>query len=144
MGCAGCVGCWLATAAVSGSVRLVSSCSGCLGCLGCLGLKFDRCSRPRACFVKLLRCSRPCACFVQLIRRFPFSAAQVWGSGGSIGNTIFDQKSIKILMKIQHDFWMVFCPVLGAILAPLGHPNRHQIDLSSVQDGFQTVIFEKT
>ena len=56
-----------------------------LSCLGCMLLcifvlkSFSRCSRPRARFVELIRCSRPWACFVELIRRFPFSAAQVWG-----------------------------------------------------------------
>ena len=38
-----------------------------------------RWSRPWACFVELIRCSRPWPCFGELKRRFPFSAAQVFG-----------------------------------------------------------------
>ena len=59
-----------------------------LSCLGCMLLcifvleSFSRCGRPRARFVELIRCSRPWACFGELKRRFPFSAAQVWGRRG--------------------------------------------------------------
>ena len=93
----------LATASVSGSARGVSFGSSCLGCLGRSRLTFDRCSRPRACFVEFVRCSRPSACFVKLIRcsrlwacvgevklRFPFSAAQVSGPWGVHFRSRFD------------------------------------------------------
>ena len=40
-------------------------------------------------------------------------------------------------------FLIVFWSVLGAMLAPFGHPNRPQIDLRSVQDGFWNDMFWK-
>ena len=107
-----------ASASVSGSARLVSGCSGCLGCLGRLGLKLNRCNQPWACFVQLIRCSRLRACFGELKRRFPFSAAQVWGAAPVLKITKIDNCQFKsqstsmfvffIILESRDRFWMDF------------------------------------
>ena len=55
-----------------------------LGRLGACFVELVRCSWPWVCFVELIRCSRSWVRFVELIRRFPFSAAQVWGALGGL------------------------------------------------------------
>ena len=63
-----------------------------------------------ACFVELIRCSRPWACFGELKRRFPFSAAQVLLVFGPGVGSIFDIFGSKKLIKIQHNFYLIFGP----------------------------------
>ena len=92
-GLCGLCGLLFATASVSCSALSVSCCSVCFGCLWRLLLTYGRCSRPWACFVDIIRCSRPWACFLELIRRFPFSAAQVFGVACASFLSIFGSKN---------------------------------------------------
>ena len=62
---------------------------------------------------KLDRCSRPWACFVELIRRFPFSAAQVWGGRGG---TVYMGEPSRLH---GGTIWSVFAIALGWLLGVL-------------------------